>query len=81
MVHFDELIRELMNFRCNVLTENNRFLFFGRIAYYDDVNQLIRVENYYYPTLRKSFYKDTPSTSSRTWIPGGISGRMSCRRP
>lgn len=60
MVHFDELIRELMNFRCNVLTENNRFLFFGRIAYYDDVNQIIRVENYYYPTLRKSFYKDTP---------------------
>ena len=60
MVHFDELIREFMNFRCNVLTENNRFLFFGRIAYYDDVNQIIRVENYYYPTLRKSFYKDTP---------------------
>lgn len=60
MVNHGEIIRELMNFRCNVLTENNRFLFFGRIAYYDSVNQLIRVENYYYPTLRKSFYKDTP---------------------
>lgn len=54
---------------------------FGRIAYYDDVNQIIRVENYYYPTLRKSFYKDTPVNILKDVDSRRYSGRMSCRRP
>lgn len=55
-----EIIRGIMDTRCNVLADNNRFLFFGRIAYCDSINQKIRVEDYYHPNLRMCFYPDTP---------------------
>ena len=60
MISNGEIISEIMGSRCNVLSENNRFLFFGKIAYYDSINQKIRVEDYYHPNLRMCFYQDTP---------------------
>lgn len=60
MISNGELIREIMDTRCNILSDNNRFLFFGRIAFYDSINQKIRVEDYYHPYLRMCFYPDTP---------------------
>lgn len=55
-----EIINQIMDIRCNVLSENNRFLFFGKIAYYDSINQKLRVEDFYHPNLRMCFYQDTP---------------------
>lgn len=60
MTSSDEIIREIMDARCNVLSDQNRFLFFGRIAYYDRINRNIRVEDYYHSNLRMCFYPDTP---------------------
>ena len=60
MISNGEIIREIMDNRCNVLSDNNQFLFFGKIAYYDSINQKIRVEDYYHPDLRMCFYPDTP---------------------
>ena len=60
MISNDAIISEIMDSRCNVLSDNNQFLFFGKIAYYDSINQKIRVEDYYQPNLRMCFYSDTP---------------------
>lgn len=60
MISNGELIREIADSRCNVLSDNNQFLFFGKIAFYDSVNQKIRVEDYYHPYLHMCFYSDTP---------------------
>ena len=56
----DEIINEIMNTRCNVLSDNNRFLFFGKVVYFDRINQKIRVEDFYHSDLRMCFYPDTP---------------------
>lgn len=60
MISNVEIIRQIIDTRCNVLSGNNEFLFFGRIAYYDSINRKIRVEDYYHADLRMCFYEDTP---------------------
>ena len=40
------LIDECIGLRCLVLSKDNQFLFFGKVAHYDSVNQTVRVVEY-----------------------------------
>lgn len=54
------VIRELMEQRCNVLSGDNRFLFFGKVTSFSSADRSMRVENFYQQELPNSFYIDTP---------------------
>ena len=54
------VIRELMDQRCNVLSEDKRFLFFGKVTSFNSADRTMRVENFYHNELPNAFYEGTP---------------------
>ena len=60
MISNEEMIGEIMNSKCMLLSKDNQFLFFGKIVHYDRINQKLRVVDYQHPELRMCFYQDTP---------------------
>ena len=51
----EDLINTSIGARCLVLSAQNQFLFLGKLAYYDNVNQKLRIEEYNNRPFLKQF--------------------------